>query len=226
MAIDWEKTGDGSLSCRDKETGQLCHNRAGAALEALKNYTEPAGLLELLQSQERLFQTEGQYGEEKAAEEEPKEVREAKSLSGVANLEKAGIPQRPTIRLLDACYGLGYNTWVTADFLLRHVNEPFTLSVVAIERLPDIIQESPLIFDHPSLSFLKSKLSPSEHNIYYRTLRCILDNKIPRFKVRFVEKRSGNPDHSEKSPESWHVQFLVFDAERGWQVFPQETTHL
>jgi tRNA U34 5-methylaminomethyl-2-thiouridine-forming methyltransferase MnmC len=37
-------TEDGSLTCRDSATGELFHNRAGAYLEALKNYAEPADL--------------------------------------------------------------------------------------------------------------------------------------------------------------------------------------
>jgi hypothetical protein len=191
MTIQWKETGDGSLSCRDAETGQLCHNRAGASLEALKNYTEPANLLALLKRPDR------------------------------------------TIRLLDACYGLGYNTWVSADFLLRHAKQPFTLSVVAVERSPDMIAESPVIFDHPTLAFLKSKLSPLEHNIYYRTLRCLLDNKVGRFKVRFVEEwmiqadiLEGKVDKPMAKNKQFRVQFLIFHSQTGWKVFPRSESDL
>lgn len=35
-------TEDGSLSCRDPETGELYHNRAGAVTEAIENYLRPS----------------------------------------------------------------------------------------------------------------------------------------------------------------------------------------
>ena len=43
-------TGDGSLTLRDHETGELYHNSAGAYKEALVNYTIPSGALERLKS--------------------------------------------------------------------------------------------------------------------------------------------------------------------------------
>lgn len=60
------ETEDGSLSCRDSDSGELYHNRAGAYLEALKDYAEPACL----------------------------------SLT----------PGQRSIKVLDVCFGLGYNT--------------------------------------------------------------------------------------------------------------------
>ncbi len=40
-------TEDGSVTCRDNETGELYHNRAGAYLEALKNFVQPSLVGEL-----------------------------------------------------------------------------------------------------------------------------------------------------------------------------------
>lgn len=127
-------TADGTLSCHDSETGEWCHNRAGAYTEALKNYAEPS------------------------------------LASKLAN--KTG-----RIQLLDACYGLGYNTWVLLDYLLKTVTRPFTLSVVAIEKNPDILDFLPQVLAHSTFDHLKNKIAPLEHNIYYRTLRCINDTK-------------------------------------------------
>jgi hypothetical protein len=81
------------------------------------------------------------------------------------------------IRLLDACYGLGYNTWVLMDYLLQKVERPFTLKVVAIEMSSEILRLSTQIFEHPSFDHLNFKTHGLEHNIYYRTLRCVLDTK-------------------------------------------------
>ncbi len=47
--IETVQTEDGSLSCRDQETGELYHNRAGAFTEALKNYVRPSGAVCVLQ---------------------------------------------------------------------------------------------------------------------------------------------------------------------------------
>lgn len=49
MSLESVITEDGSLTCRDRDTGELYHNRAGAYLEALKNYVEPSQVCEQLQ---------------------------------------------------------------------------------------------------------------------------------------------------------------------------------
>jgi tRNA U34 5-methylaminomethyl-2-thiouridine-forming methyltransferase MnmC len=123
-------TEDGSVSCLDAETGELCHNRAGAYTEALKNYIEPSGLVKWAR----------RTGE---------------------------------IQLLDACYGLGYNTWVLANELVKQLDSPFALSVVAIEKNPEILSFLPHVLEHPTFDPLKSKTDLREHNIYYRTEECV-----------------------------------------------------
>lgn len=47
MALVSVITEDGSVTCRDDETGELYHNRAGAYLEALKNFVQPSLVGEL-----------------------------------------------------------------------------------------------------------------------------------------------------------------------------------
>ncbi|HEY9685990.1 MAG TPA: MnmC family methyltransferase [Coleofasciculaceae cyanobacterium] len=128
-------TEDGSVSCLDAETGELCHNRAGAYTEALKNYIEPSGLVELAR----------RTGE---------------------------------IKLLDACYGLGYNTWVLANELVKQLDSPFALSVVAIEKNPEILSFLPHVLEHPTFDPLKLKTGIKEHNIYYRTEECFNHTKV------------------------------------------------
>lgn len=127
-------TADGTVSCLDSETGELCHNSAGAYTEALINYAEPSGLI-----------------------------------------QKAG--QTGDIRLLDACYGLGYNTWALFSEMIKRANCPFTLSVIAIEKNPEILSFLPHVLAHPSFDALKIKTGLREHNIYYRTRQCNSDTK-------------------------------------------------
>lgn len=130
-------TSDGSLSCRDSETGELCHNRVGAYTEALEHYIKPSGLIERLRQTSRLC-------------------------------------------VLDACFGLGYNTWVlTAEVVRAHAEKPFktpcALTVIGVEFSAEILSFLPRVLDHPDLNDLKFKTTPLEHNIYYRTLECICD---------------------------------------------------
>lgn len=140
-------TADGSLSCLDTLTGELCHNSAGAYTEAVHNYIKPSSLIE--------------------------------------TLEKQG-----SIRVLDACYGLGYNTWALINELTKsHIvqthaskddTRPFAVSVVAIEQSPEVLRFMPRILEHPTFDALKNKIDTREHNIYYRTLDRSLYTKEDR----------------------------------------------
>ena len=152
MSYELVQTADGSLSCRDNLTGELCHNQAGAYTESVHFYTRPSDLLSRIRAEGR-------------------------------------------IRVLDACYGLGYNTWALLNELLSLENDPgfladwqqrqklegapkaFVVLVVCIEKYAEILQFLPQILDFPSLGILKEKLTASEHNTYYRTLQCFMDTK-------------------------------------------------
>lgn len=148
MTFQLVTTADGSLSCRDEITGELCHNRAGAYTESVHFYAGPSGLLETALHQ----------GE---------------------------------IRVLDACYGLGYNSWALINELIQLENDPqflerfaarssiqpITVSLVCIEKHPQVLTFLPQVLDFSTFYALKQKLTASEHNAYYRTLRCLYDTK-------------------------------------------------
>lgn len=141
MTFQIVSTDDGSVSCLDSETGQLCHNSAGAYTEAVQNY-----------------------------------VRPSKLLQRVGRVDH--------IRVLDACYGMGYNSWALINELIKQGNvsaatgkKPFTLSIVAIEKHPEVVHFLPRVLEHPTFDALEANLSPSEHNIYYRTLMGTNDTK-------------------------------------------------
>lgn len=134
MQFQVAPTADGSISCIDSETGQLCHNSAGAYTEAVQNYVFPSGL-------------------------------------------RDKIRQTGHIRVLDACYGMGYNSWALINEILRDEElnrmaeeKPLTISIVAIEKHPEIMAFLPQVLEHPSFDALKKKIPQFEHNTYYRTL--------------------------------------------------------
>lgn len=127
-------TEDGTPSCLDAETGELCHNRAGAYTEALKHYTEPSGLT--------------------------RRVRETGS-----------------IRLLDACFGMGYNTLVLLNEILKDPPDRFSVTVIGVEASKEILSHMPRVLQNGMLDALDSKTGLSEHNIYYRTQPCLPDTK-------------------------------------------------
>lgn len=141
MSFQIVPTADGSISCLDSETGQLCHNSAGAYTEAVQNYVLPSGLAE------KVLNT-------------------------------------GHIRVLDACYGMGYNSWALVNELIQQPvpdvytgKKPLTISIVAIEKHPEILSFLPQVLAHPTFDALKIKMTPSEHNTYYRTLECFLNTK-------------------------------------------------
>jgi len=172
MTLQLTPTADGSWSCLDDVTGQLCHNRAGAYTEALSLYVRPSGLLDL-------------------------------------------VLQRSHVQVLDACYGLGYNSWTlinelialseTPHFLqaakMGQLNFPITVSLVCIERRSEMLRFLPQILEFPTFNTLKQKIAMSEHNAYYRTL---------------IEESSGYKDKSnplcfvfEVTPY-WHFEITIW----------------
>jgi tRNA U34 5-methylaminomethyl-2-thiouridine-forming methyltransferase MnmC len=151
MSFELVTTADGSWSCRDDLTGELCHNRAGAYTESVHFYVRPSGLLDLALGQGH-------------------------------------------IRVLDACYGLGYNSWALINELLRLESNPqyaayfsqarspqqIMVSLVCIEQSAEVLRFLPQVLDFPTFHTLKQNLAPSEHNTYYRTLQCFYDTKGER----------------------------------------------
>lgn len=165
MSFQIVPTADGSISCLDSETGQLCHNSAGAYTEAVKNYVLPSGLAE------KVLNT-------------------------------------GHIRVLDACYGMGYNSWALVNELVQLPipdgytgKKPFTISIVAIEKHPEILSFLPQVLAHPTFDALKKKIDPFEHNTYYRTLLCDLNTKAGSL---------GRQQSSTLIVGGWHIEFSLW----------------
>ncbi len=96
-------------------------------------------------------------------------------------LDKA--QQTGEVRVLDACYGMGYNSWALINELLRQHQTseapagPITISIVAVEQSLEIMQFWSQVLALSCFDILNQILTPSEHNIYYRTLMNQLDTK-------------------------------------------------
>ena len=95
-------------------------------------------------------------------------------------------PPEGNICILDACFGLGYNTWATwkliAESLEQHPawsNLPYQIQTVAYERFSEWAAFYPQILALESLSSLKTQMPPLEHNIYYQTLLSPLQIRFP-----------------------------------------------
>lgn len=157
MTFQLVTTDDGSLSCVDSQTGELSHNRVGAYTESVQLYAQVSGLLDLAFTQ----------GE---------------------------------IRVLDACYGMGYNSWslinelvrlgdqpeIAAIYRERHGDRPIRVSLVCIEKYPEVLEFLPQVLGSPTFDPLKAKLTAAEHNTYYRTLQCLLDTKLDGLEPRKI----------------------------------------
>ena len=95
------------------------------------------------------------------------------------------------LRLLDACFGLGYNTFVALAHLLsffQQTNHPFEITVIAIDRAPENFTRCHTILTDPRLYPLKNISAPFEHNIYYQTLKsphCFTINVAENRQIRF-----------------------------------------
>lgn len=112
---DFVTTEDGSLTKFNTETGELYHNRAGAYTEALQNYFEPSGALDI-----------------------------------VAN--------RGNLCVVDACFGLGYNTFVLLERFM-HYGVAGSVKVLGLETDPEIIAALPNVLQDDRFDVLRQSFS-------------------------------------------------------------------
>jgi hypothetical protein len=77
------------------------------------------------------------------------------------------------IRVLDACFGLGYNTWCFLEELLKQAPTYWpdggSVSVWAIENDVSLLKVYPHVLSLPAFETLKLFYTPWEHNVYYQT---------------------------------------------------------
>lgn len=77
------------------------------------------------------------------------------------------------IRVLDACFGLGYNTWCFLEEVLKQAPNYWpkggSVNVWAIENDVSLLKIYPHVLALPAFETLKSFYTPWEHNVYYQT---------------------------------------------------------
>jgi hypothetical protein len=142
------ETKDGSFSIFDDAVGELHHNKVGAYTEALYHHVIPSGILETFKN-------------------------------------------RGHLSIIDACFGLGYNTWVFLAELLKQLpqmdpknmildpesqHKSFSVDIFAIDNEPKMSCYWNTVLDFPKLKQVKEFIAPSEHNIYYQTLKPTSEN--------------------------------------------------
>jgi chorismate dehydratase len=114
QAPDTVSTADGTITCRDQQTGELYHNSGGAYREAVEGYSQPACL-------HRLFRDE-----------------------------------RPTtLRLLDICFGMGYNSFAMVNEIIKHGHPFHNIEIEAVEMDFGILQHFPSVIDQACFAELR-----------------------------------------------------------------------
>lgn len=74
-------------------------------------------------------------------------------------------PHKSDWRILDSCFGLGYNTWTLLQQIINKRNKPQSLTVWAVEIDPRQLIRSLAIIDQPMFRDLKSIYDASAHKI-------------------------------------------------------------
>jgi tRNA U34 5-methylaminomethyl-2-thiouridine-forming methyltransferase MnmC len=108
------------------------------------------------------------------------------------------------LKVLDVCFGLGYNTFVLAHELLKALDEvgsgqEFDLKVVAIDRDPAIMKVLPKVLNDERLAALSKLTQIFEKPVGSGTLQCALRMESKNvvaldLTIKFVELRKEVPD--------------------------------
>ncbi len=129
------------------------------------------------------------------------------------------------IRLLDVCFGLGYNTWVLLEKLIEHANGPFAVTVLAIENDPQILRLMPQVLADPRFYNLKKHFDPLEHNTYYQTRLGKVDIAIKvadmgRITIRIIldDLRRAVPKIQDPFDLVFHDPFAPIKVPELWSV--------
>ena len=110
---DFVQTKDGTLTLKEKTTGEWYHNSAGAYTESYENYSKPA-----------LFM-----------------------LNNLGNEKK--------LRVLDVCFGLGYNSFTLLSELLKSNLQFDEVEINAIEYDESLIPVMARVVDQPCYRNIK-----------------------------------------------------------------------
>ena len=200
-----QQTDDGSLSLLDAETGELYHNRAGAYAEALNTYCLPSGILERLTKPID-------------AHADPNDIAHA-DLNVIAH---AGAYD--DIAVIDACFGLGYNTFVLLEQAARQCdrtlrNQP-TIKIMAFETDAEVLEATEFVLRDERFPMMHDALRHSlpltfgSYKFACGKLNCELEIRQVDLRVA-VPKQTGDfdvifhdPFSPRKVPELWTLDLF------------------
>jgi tRNA U34 5-methylaminomethyl-2-thiouridine-forming methyltransferase MnmC len=81
-----------------------------------------------------------------------------------------GLQWPSRLRVLDACFGLGYNSWALCQHWLQNAPAEACLEITAVDNDPNAFLWAQEVLQQPCLGILKEISEALEQNIYYQTL--------------------------------------------------------
>jgi tRNA U34 5-methylaminomethyl-2-thiouridine-forming methyltransferase MnmC len=135
-------TADGTVTLRDKLSGEFYHNIGGAFLESMETYALPSRLEDILQRRKNQSQSK--------------------------------------IKLLDACFGLGYNTFVLWHHIINTSHLPIDqVDVVGVEYDFELLKTLPDVLEQECFSVLLEELKDANGQTLVDNLRAFIKLGIP-----------------------------------------------
>lgn len=153
-------TADGTMTLRDKITGELYHNAGGAFLESMETYVLPARLEDIIQRR--------------------KTSSTAKSKS--------------IIRVVDACFGMGYNTFALWHHILSKPHLPIDqIDVVGIEFDAAMLETLPEVLEQECFKIILNDLKDANGQTLVDNLRAFMKLGLPTHNLNFSYRSSDGP---------------------------------
>jgi len=153
-------TADGTMTLRDKITGELYHNSKGAFFESMESYVLPARLEDIIQRRK-----------------------------GDANGEGKSV-----IRMIDACFGMGYNTFALWHHILSKPHLPIDqVDVVAIELDTALLATLPDILEQECFKIILDELKDANGQSLAQNLRAFMKLGLPTQSMKFSYQSVGGP---------------------------------
>jgi len=153
-------TADGTITLRDKVTGELYHNSGGAFLESMETYVLPARLEDIIQRR-------------KADSDD-----QSKSI----------------IRVVDACFGMGYNTFALWHHILSKPHLPIDqVDVVGIEFDTAMLETLPDVLEQECFKIILSELKDANGCTLVDNLRAFMKLGLPTQSMKFSYQSVDGP---------------------------------
>lgn len=145
-------TADGTMTLRDKITGELYHNYIGAFFESIESYVLPARLEDIIQRRKPDSNDNG----------------------------------KTVVRLVDACFGMGYNTFALWHHILSKPHLPVDqIDVVGIEFDATLLETLPDILEQDCFRIILDELKDANGKTLADNLRMFMKLGLPTQSLKF-----------------------------------------